>query len=201
MTCYIIRHVEKEQGDFYNPCLRHQDEPISQKGRVDAHKLCRYFADKPISAIYISGYQRTRQTIEPVAQQLHLTPILDERLNEIDNGLFEGLTNQEIQQKFPVIWNMYVKRTGDFRFPEGETGEEAKSRIMEFMEQKRKQHTTGSIILVSHDGLIRSLICGILGIPVHNRWIFETNPGGITEMIYEQEFEAWKLIRFNQICL
>ena len=29
MTVYIIRHAHKEKGDFYNPRLRHQDEPIS----------------------------------------------------------------------------------------------------------------------------------------------------------------------------
>ncbi len=34
MTFYIIRHAHKEQGNFYNPRLRHQDEPISQAGRV-----------------------------------------------------------------------------------------------------------------------------------------------------------------------
>ena len=74
MICHIIRHAEKELGDFYNPRLRHQDEPISQKGCLDAQKLYPYFADIPISAIYISAYQRTRQTIEYVAQQLQLTP-------------------------------------------------------------------------------------------------------------------------------
>jgi hypothetical protein len=32
-TFYIIRHAEKEKGNFYNPRLRHQNEPISQKGK------------------------------------------------------------------------------------------------------------------------------------------------------------------------
>jgi len=200
MRCYIIRHAEKEQGDFYNPHLRHQDEPISQKGQLNAQNLCPYFEDKSISAIYISGYQRTRQTIEKVAQQLHLTPTLDERLNEIDNGLFEGLTDQEIQQKFPDLWSTYLKRTSDFRFPEGETGEEAKDRIMDFLEQKLHQHVNESVILVSHDGLIRSLICGILDMPAHRRWNLKTDFGGITEIVYQPEFETWKLIRFNQLC-
>jgi broad specificity phosphatase PhoE len=200
MICHIIRHMEKERGDFYNPTLRHQDEPISHKGHLDAQKLSLHFADKPISAIYISGYQRTRQTIEPTAKQLQLTPILDYRLNEINIGLFESLTDQEIQKNYPDIWNTYIKQTTDFRYPEGETGEEVKSRIMGFLEEKQKQHSVESIILVSHDGLIRSLICGILDIPASKRWSFQADLGGITEIIYQQEFEAWKLIRFNQIC-
>jgi broad specificity phosphatase PhoE len=51
---YIIRHAAKERGDFFNPHLRHQDEPISAQGQADAQKLCAYFAGKPIAAIYIS---------------------------------------------------------------------------------------------------------------------------------------------------
>jgi broad specificity phosphatase PhoE len=200
MRCYIIRHAEKEPGDFYNPALRHQDEPISRMGQLTAENLCTYFEQKPICAIYVSGYRRTWQTIEPVAKQLHLSPLLDPRLNEIDNGLFEALTEQQIQKQFPDLWNIYRKRTSDFRFPEGETGEEVKSRIMDFLEQKRRQHVSESIILVSHDGLIRSLVCGILGMPVYQRWNLQTDFGGITEIVFQPEFDAWKLVRFNQTC-
>lgn len=201
MRCYIIRHAEKEKGVFYNSYLRHQDEPLSVKGRLTAQRLPSFFMHKPITAIYVSGYQRTQQTIEHVAQTLILKPILDERLNEIDNGRFEGLTEQEIQQKFPDIWKVYQERNSDFRFPEGETGEEVKCRIMDFLEQKRTEHANESIILVSHDGLIRSLMCGILNMPVYQRWNLQTEFGGITEIVYQPEFETWKLIRFNQICL
>ena len=74
MRCYIIRHADKEWGDFYNPRLRHQDEPISQKGRQSAQRLVSFFARRPISTIYVSGYQRTQQTAEYVAQQLSLHP-------------------------------------------------------------------------------------------------------------------------------
>ena len=201
MICYIVRHAEKELGDFYNPRLRHQDEPLSVRGWLTAQKLSSCFINKSISAIYVSGYQRTRQTIEPLARQLHLMPILDMRLNEIDNGLFEGLTEPEIQQQFPDQWDIYRKRTSDFRFPEGETGEEVRCRIMHFLDENLQQHLSESIILVSHDGLIRTLVCAILGIPVYQRWNFQTDFGGITEIVYQPDFDAWKLVRFNHTCL
>ncbi|HVO71641.1 MAG TPA: histidine phosphatase family protein [Aggregatilineaceae bacterium] len=95
-TLYILRHAAKERGDFFNPHLRHQDEPISAQGQVAAQKLCVYFDGKSIAAIYISEYQRTRQTGEPLARQLDLTPTIDARLNEIDNGRFDGMTDEQI---------------------------------------------------------------------------------------------------------
>jgi len=87
----IIRHADKEQGDFYNPLLRHQDQPISAKGRSEARNLCTYFTEKSIATIHVSEYVRTRQTIDYVAQNLKLLPTIDHRLNEIDNGVIEGL--------------------------------------------------------------------------------------------------------------
>ncbi len=199
-TFYIVRHAAKERGDFFNPRLRHQDEPISVKGQADAQKLCAYFDGKTIAAIYISEYQRTRQTIEPVARHLQLAPLIDARLNEIDNGRLDRITDEEIQQIYPDVWQAFLSRSTDFRFPEGETGEEAQQRLVAFLEEKRQQHASKNIILVSHEGLIRLLTCTILDLPVYKRWNFLYDFCGITEIKYEPEYAIWKLIRFNQVC-
>ena len=198
MTFYIIRHAHKELGNFYNPRLRHQDEPISQAGRADSLKLWSYLCDKQLSAIYISGYQRTRQTIEYVAEQSGLKPIVDERLNEIDNGLIEGMADEAIQERYPEVWRGFRERSADFRFPEGETGEEARRRIAGFIEEKRQTHASENIVVVSHEGLIRLLICHILGLPVYARWNFQVGFCGIMEINDQPDFRAWKLIRLNQ---
>ena len=197
---YIIRHADKEVGDFYNPRLRHQDEPISVVGQQKARALVPFFADKPIAAIYVSGYQRTWQTSEPLAQHLQIKPAIDERLNEIDNGVIERLSDQEIQQTYPEIWQAFTARTADFRFPEGESGAEVQQRVAEFLQEKLAQHSQDNLILVSHDGLIRLLMCHILNLPIHQRWNFRIDFCGIVEMTYQPNFAAWKLIRFNQSC-
>jgi len=200
-TFYIMRHADKEWGNHYNPKLRHQDEPITRKGEAQAQKLIPYFADKEISRIYISAYQRTAQTIAPLAGHLDLPPVVDERLNEIDNGLFDGMTEEEIRQKFPAELQAFHERKADFRFPEGETGEEAQKRIVDFLEEKRKQHPDENIIAVCHEGLIRILMCTLTNNPVYHRWNFFVDFCGITELIYQPDYEAWKLMRFNQTCM
>ncbi len=198
MKWYIIRHAYKEKGDFYNPDLRHQDELISEKGHVKAQKLFPYFSDKLIDKIYISEYTRTKQTINYVAEKKNISPIVDSRLNEIDNGIIEGLSEQMLQQRYPDVWNAFNDRDRDFQFPEGESGEDALNRIDSFF--KEKQGSSEDIILVSHDGLIRLLLCYILGIAVYRRWDFRVDPCGIMEIEYQTKFEKWKLIRFNYIC-
>ena len=197
-TFYIIRHAQKEQGNFYNPRLRHQDEPISQKGQAEAVKLWPYLCDKEISAIYISGYRRTAETIKYVSQQLGFAPIIDGRLNEIDNGCIEGLHDKEIQRKYPEVWRGFHERSADFRFPEGETGEEARLRIADFLEEKRKNDSEANILFISHEGLIRLLMCHIMNLPVYQRWNFHVDFCSITEIVYQSDYQRWKLIRFNQ---
>lgn len=195
MNWYIIRHAAKEKGDFYNPVLRHQDQPISEQGRAEARNLSAYFTGKSIAAIYVSEYGRTRQTIEHAAQNLNLSPIVDPRLNEIDNGIIEGLTDQQIGQQFPEMWAAFMSRDRDFRFPQGESGADAQQRIHSFFAEKQKNPE--DMILVSHDGWIRLLMCYILGLPVYRRWDFRVNTGGIMEIAYQPDFERWQLIRFN----
>ena len=199
-TCYIVRHADKAAGDFYNPRLRHQDQPISDMGRQAAQHLCPYFEGKPISAIYVSEYLRTWQTIQPIALERGLTPTIDPRLNEIDNGLFEGKTAAEIQQQFPAEWQAYRERKSDFRFPSGESGAEAQQRIASFLAEKHSQHSDQDILLVSHDGLIRVLMCHIVHLPVYLRSSFRVDTCGIMEITYQPDYNSWRLIRFNQVC-
>jgi len=200
-TVYVIRHAEKARGDFYNPRLRHQDEPISGKGKLDSQKLCRFFSDKPISRICVSGYQRTGQTIEALAGLLRLVPLVDDRLNEVDNGSTDGLTDAELREKFPHIWKAYLERKADFRFPDGETGAEAQGRIIAILEQVQQLPDPGGVILVSHEGIMRLLMCHLMQLPVYKRWNFQVDPCGIMEITYQPHVQEWKLIRFNQICL
>jgi broad specificity phosphatase PhoE len=199
MKWYIIRHADREQGEFYNPTLRHQDGPISEKGHLQAQKLILYFSDKLIDTIYVSEYLRTQQTIKYVAEEKKLSPIIDGRLNEIDNGLIEGLSEQELKQNYPNIWQAFMDRDRDFQFPEGESGEDVLNRVDSFVKEKQKSNE--DLILVSHDGLIRLLVCYILGLAVYRRWDFKTDFCGIMEIEYQLGFKKWKLIRFNHICI
>lgn len=200
MKIYLIRHAEKEKGDYFNPHLRHQDEPISPRGRQQAEDLVSYFTGQAVSAIYISGYQRTRQTAAPLAGRLGLEPIVDERLNEIDNGLLDGLSDEEVRARYPDVWQAFLNKSADFRFPGGETGEEARDRASSLLEEIRRTNA-GDVVVISHEGLIRILVCYFMGLPVYDRWNFHVDFCGITEVVAGGGNRQWKLIRFNQVVI
>jgi len=199
MTFYVLRHGQKKEGKFYNPELRHQDPPLSEKGKVSAIELIHHFSKKEIKKIYISSYIRTKQTIEPLAAQLNLLPIVDIRLNELDNGLLDDMNEQEFEKAFPQEWKSYTARASDFRFPGGETGKEARNRIDSFLTEKWGLHKNENVLIVSHDGLIRICMIYILGIPEYRRSDFKVDLYGVTEICFQEDIKRWKLIRFNQV--
>jgi broad specificity phosphatase PhoE len=108
------------------------------------------------------------------------------------------MSEQEVQQKYPDFWKIYLQRSVDIRFPGGETGEEACGRIAAFLEEKRQAHETENIVVISHEGLIRQLMCYIMNIPVYKRTNFYIDLCGIMEITYQPDYQSWKLIRFNQ---
>jgi len=198
MTIFLLRHGEKAKGDYHNPTLKHQDPLLSEKGRQQAKAVADCLAQTQISAIYVSSYIRTLQTAQPFAEMKHIQPIADPRLNEIDNGYLDAMSEQEFEKAYPDIWKQYVARTADFRFPGGETGQEVRARISEFLEEKRKMHGKENILLVSHDGLIRVCMTYILDMPVYKRGDFKVDLCGMTQFDYQYDVNRWKLFAFNR---
>jgi len=198
MTIFLLRHGDKAKGDHHNPALKHQDPPLSDIGREQSKAAANYFAQTDISSIYVSSYIRTLQTVQPIAEMKQLQPIEDPRLNEIDNGTIDNMSEQEFKKAYPEIWKQYAAQTADFRFPGGETGGEVRARISEFLDEKLKVHGKDNKLIVSHDGLIRVCMTCILDIPVYRRGDFRIDLCGLTQFNYQFDVNRWKLLAFNQ---
>jgi broad specificity phosphatase PhoE len=64
---FLVRHAEKvDESD---------DAALSAKGAARAQALARHLAAAGVKAIYVTQYQRTAQTAQPLADRLGLTPV------------------------------------------------------------------------------------------------------------------------------
>ncbi len=196
MRAYFARHGDKEKGDFYDPALRHQDEPLSKAGIRGAVALADYFAGREIGQVYASQYLRAGQTAKFTAARKGLTVVRDARLNEIDNGVLESMNDEEIKALYPDFWADFSAREADVRFPEGETGEEVKARQAEFLADLARDGRDA--LAVCHEGYIRLLACHVLGLPVYKRHLFTVDFCGFLEIGYDGAQNGWRLIRMNQ---
>lgn len=191
---YFLRHCERKKGYFYNEELNILDDPLSEKGLADAARIAGYFKDIKISRIIASRYKRTYQTALPVSRLKGIPIETDGRVNEINNGDLRYMEADEIAAEFPDFWREFTEHKKDMRFPGGESGADVLKRQNSFLDDMKKE--TGDILVVSHDGFIRELICNILGAPTWHRYRLKTSYGALTVIDYIEN--EWWVLRFNQ---
>jgi 2,3-bisphosphoglycerate-dependent phosphoglycerate mutase len=83
-TAFIVRHAEKAAGDG--------DPPLSLEGRVRAKALAHVVEDARVAAAYCTQYQRTRETVKPLAQRLNI-PIREINADQVAILVGDVLTN------------------------------------------------------------------------------------------------------------
>jgi broad specificity phosphatase PhoE len=87
-TIVVVRHAEKSADDPRDPSL-------SAAGRERARALISVLKDAGVTAIYTTHYKRTRQTAEPLAQQLGIE-IQERPINAANSATYARDLAQEI---------------------------------------------------------------------------------------------------------
>jgi probable phosphomutase (TIGR03848 family) len=137
---------------------------LSPLGREQARRMAERVARLPVSAIYASPADRTRETAELLAQALNLPVQVRESLNELDFGDWTGRSVAELRSLEGFArWNGFRSGT---RMPGGETMLEIQARMVDEMLRLRERHGEGCIALVSHGDVIRAALAWALGMPL-----------------------------------
>ncbi len=136
---------------------------LTEKGRTQITEVLSSLREEAIDFIYYSPLQRTRETALIVAHDLGLSPeqcIADDRLREMNFGVFEGKQVGEYLAFFGSGYNRLVNR------PEGgESWGDVKRRVGEFMYELEKKHAGKNILIVAHNGPLEMLRAVATGVP------------------------------------
>ena len=194
---YFLRHCEKVLEPHYNEKLDILDDPLSEEGIAHAERLADYFRDKDIKRIIVSQYYRTYQTALPTSKAKEIPIETDGRVNEINSGKIKLMEEPEIVSAYPEFWQNFTRHICDVKFPGGESGADVMKRQNNFLDEVKKE--AGDILVISHDGFIRILMCNIMGAPVWHRYRFKTDYGALSVIEYNAETNEWRILRFNQI--
>jgi broad specificity phosphatase PhoE len=175
---YLVRHGEVEPG-HEKRYIGVTDPDLSECGEEQARLL---FNDTPLKSFYFlsSPLLRTRRTAALALQEVDDKNIeIDQDLREIDFGVWEDFTFDEIKNKYPEEVTKWAEYNLDFVFPGGES-------IAHFLMRIKRVGTRISslpetnIAVFTHGGVIRSLICHFLGIEPEGFLSFDIKPASIT---------------------
>lgn len=157
------------------------DVPLSDEGREQARQagiLLQRLLISPARgddgkdgqpvAVYCSSLGRAVATAEIIAAPCGITPVIVPDLQERNFGLWEGLTFEEIRQRYPAEFSAWISNPLDFSPLGGESTREVDRRTGGALEKILTRHREGRVIVVAHGGVNRVLLCRLLGMPLEN---------------------------------
>ena len=130
------------------------DIPLSPLGVLQSTRLAESLASEPIDAVYSSGQSRAWLTAAPLAARLGLEIIAEPRLRERSFGIFEGLTLDEIAERYPTEFVKWRERDPTWRPEGGESGQQLIDRVLSAVTEIGQRHMGQTVALVSHGGVL-----------------------------------------------
>uniref|UniRef100_A0A3P9I4Z3 6-phosphofructo-2-kinase domain-containing protein n=1 Tax=Oryzias latipes TaxID=8090 RepID=A0A3P9I4Z3_ORYLA len=153
-SIYLCRHGESE----LNLLGRIGGDPgLSHRGTKFASALGDYMRDQSISdlKVWTSHMRRTIQTAEFLGVQYEQW----KALNEIDAGVCEEMTYEEIQEHFPEEFALRDQDKYRYRYPKGESYEDLVHRLEPVIMELERQE---NVLVICHQAAMRCLLAYFL---------------------------------------
>ncbi len=124
---FLIRHGET----YFN--LQNRiggNSSLTENGKTQAETLARFFQKRKIPYIFTSQKKRTIQTAAPIKELQENCDIIPlDEFNEIDSGVCECMSYEEIREKIPQVYMARKKNKYSYIYPEGEGYVSMKERV------------------------------------------------------------------------
>jgi broad specificity phosphatase PhoE len=163
MRLIIVRHGESE----WNRIHRYQgqlDAPLSDLGLRQAEALAQRLKAEQLDHIYTSTLQRAALTAKAIAAYHPHVPFgTDDALLEIHHGEWQGKFADEILAQYAdglQEWRQHPTRS---QMPGGESFSNVLKRTLDFKEQLCQRHGDETILISTHDVVVKILVADALG--------------------------------------
>lgn len=145
----LIRHGETD----WNVEGRYQgqaDPPLNARGREQARALVAQLRPLGLQVLYSSPLRRAWETARILAEGLGIPLYAEPRLKEIHQGVWQGMLVEDIQRRFPELFERWERTPWEVRVPGGETLAEVQARVYQAVDDILARHPGQTIGLVLH---------------------------------------------------
>jgi probable phosphoglycerate mutase len=139
------------------------DPPLDEVGRGQAYEVADLIAALRPDLLVSSDAVRAMQTAQIVGDVIGLPVMPDARLRERGLGHWEGLTRDEVEQRYPDEFADWVAGR-DVSRRGGETREQVAARALAAFSELP---TSGTVVIVTHSATAMALANALLRIPQH----------------------------------
>jgi len=184
---YLVRHGRTNDSGKritgYRPGIHLNDQGLRQASQA-AEFLTRF----PIRAVYASPLERSMETAATIAVE-HEVPVRPvDFLREINFGDYQG--KGEELSKDP-LWQMFQREPSSTAFPNGESVQQAQTRIVDGLNNLIQTHIENDeIICVSHCEVLRLALAHALHIPLDYYARLSIDTGSVSKVIWNTKQQA-----------
>jgi broad specificity phosphatase PhoE len=181
-TVLMIRHPESawNRKGIYQGQI---DIPLSPLGKAQAELVAVRLSREPITGVVCSPLRRAHSLAKSIARYHHLSPQPDDRLTEIGHGDWEGLSRNEVVERFPDLYRTWTEKPHDVSFPGGECLQDVHDRSIPPMEDLLSRPGDETWVVCTHDTVCRLVVAAAERQPVVGFSNVALENAGITTLV------------------
>lgn len=199
MKLYLIRHGETEPAaaSNFNALCDRPDPALNDAGIRQAERLGARLRREGIGRIFASDLTRARATAEILDRFLGVGVEPMEDLRETHMGRLHHCSWEDMRREDPVFFEAWQLHASDVAYPSGECGGDVWRRAARAVERiAARGHEKAAV--VTHGGVIRTLVCGALGLGQEKRFLLAPPENtGVTVLSYDRETGGFTVARYN----
>jgi phosphoserine phosphatase len=171
--------------------------PLTEIGRHQAQATAQRIAShcQPV-AIYSSPLGRCVATAEAISAATKTEIRIDERLNDIDYGAWQGLTPDEARSRWSEELALWYRAPHLARPPGGESLQMLSARVAAALHDFLHRHENGVVAVVGHDSVNRVILLQALDLTLSHYWHVKQDPCSINELHFADD--VFKVITVNE---
>jgi broad specificity phosphatase PhoE len=182
MDIVLVRHATCAQMDEVL-LGRSIDKPLDLRGEGQARALGRRLrALLPQFTLECSPRRRARHTAGIIAAPMDLPVRIVPEMDEIDFGCWSGRSFAELAAD--TQWQCWNRHRALSRTPAGDSIRDVQERGLMHLQrlESRRGACVGTVVIVTHAEVIRSLVLLALGAPIDDYYHIEISPASMTAL-------------------
>ena len=157
------------------------DPELMQEGLDQAELVAEEAVKLGADVLIASPLKRTKQTAEAISRTTGLDIIFDQSWYELSFGDWDGKSIEEVKAEDPDAYQAWLNSTA-YAPGGGESYDEASVRIEEALEKLVAEYPGKKIIVVTHNGVIKTAITLAIGAPAEAVFHVDATPCSISSI-------------------
>ena len=175
---YIIRHGQTHANEN-KQYLGRDESPLTKLGIAQHDELVRQLDGVILDSVICSPRERCMALAQEISRRRGAAPSVDNRVAEFDFGIFESLTYEQAEETYSIEWAKWVQNDSAYTLPRGESIDAFEERVKAVSCELMENDESKNIAIITHGGVITSLLCYLLDLGISNKWRFRVENGSL----------------------